>query len=142
MNDDRQPERKPQWKECKLIVEELDSLPDLKALPLAVSISKSDHFRPRYSIQVGMMRPDKTMQRNISMFIYGQGKVNLRVVHQRIFDLLVKAEEWVHNEAQLWEDGHIELQQAREKKRDRPVKEISGLGKLGAKFDKRDKQST
>jgi hypothetical protein len=90
---------KPDWK----IVKKIDDG------TFAVWVSALQTFVPRYSLQMGRLRPDGTLAPFIPLNVEGTYQITFRHSPAKAFiPLLEKAEEWILGEAAIRVDERVE----------------------------------
>lgn len=80
---------------------------------IAVEITRSDGYRPRYAVRVGR-KGERGVIPFLPMFIKGQGKIHVVTIASTVEKLLIEAEKLVEGLAQQHEDEYIEQRIARE----------------------------
>ncbi len=130
---------KKQWELVKVITD--DTSTDDKGVMLCVRIQKLPLFRPRYSMEVGALRPDGVFMRHLQPPTnVTNAVVNMSSVAGRVETLLAKAETWIYGNLQDREDQIILKQQSQENKE--LSRNVKGTPHTGKTARKREQQKT
>jgi len=95
---------------------------------LVVQVRKLDIRAPRFSISIGRVRNDRFLP-FLPVFTEGQGKITVVHLFAKVGLLVQKAEEWVLEQVQRYEDEQLSYKQAYEERgvnKDKPKTKHTG----------------